>query len=80
MRIPLRVISKDIQEQYSLNRFQNNDAIYIRIKKGMYGFKQAAVLAYKKLVKHLAKYEYHRIPHTVGLWKHKQERLRSVYA
>ena len=36
----------------------------------MYGLKQAAILAHKKLVKNLHMYEYKHIPHTLGLWKH----------
>ena len=44
--------------------------IYIKIKKGMYGLKQAAVLAYECLSKILKKAGYSPIPATLGLWKH----------
>ena len=40
-------------------------------KKGMYGLKQAAVLAYNNLVNNLREHGYAPIPQTVGLWKHK---------
>jgi hypothetical protein len=44
--------------------------IYIRIKKGMYGLKQAAILAYEHLVNQLAPHGYHPCPYTTGLWQH----------
>ena len=37
----------------------------------MYGLKQAAILAYKQLVKNLGQHGYYPIPLTNGLWKHK---------
>ena len=45
--------------------------VYIRIKKGMYGLKQAALLAYKKLVNQLAPHGYSPLPFSLGLWTHK---------
>ena len=36
----------------------------------MYGLKQAALLAYNQLKMILAKYGYHPITGTVGLWEH----------
>ena len=36
----------------------------------MYGLKQAALLAYKKLVKHLEPHGYRPVPHSLGLWTH----------
>ena len=40
------------------------------IQKGMYGLKQAAILAYKQLVKNLKQYGYEPIEGTTGLWHH----------
>ena len=71
MKIPLKVIPADIQKKYNIQNIHHKQSVYIKIRKGMYGLKQAAILAYNKLVAHLAKYDYHPIPHTVGLWKHK---------
>ena len=39
--------------------------IYVKIKKGMYRLKQAAVLAFDNLVKNLSRYGYSPIPHTI---------------
>ena len=46
----------------------------------MYGLKQAAVLAYEKLVRNLAQYDYTPIKGTVILWKHKHAQQHSVSA
>ena len=45
--------------------------VYVDIKKGMYGLKQASVIAYKKLVKHIYGHGYYNIPFTTGLWSHR---------
>jgi len=45
--------------------------VYIKIKKGMYGLKQAALLvAYQQLVTNLAKHGYTPCKYSVGLWTH----------
>ena len=38
--------------------------------KGMYGLKQAGIIAHKDLIHHLAPFGYHQVHHTPGLWKH----------
>ena len=48
--------------------------VYFQINKGMYGLKQAAILAYKQLKTNLANFGYHPIPHSVGMWKHKSRK------
>ena len=50
--------------------------IYIKIEKGMYGLKQAAVLAYDNLVKNLSSHGYSPIPHTIGIWQHATRRTK----
>ena len=42
----------------------------------MYGLRQAAILAYKQLVKNLAPYGYFPIPHTIGMWAHKTRKTK----
>ena len=51
MRIHYKHIPLDIRDKYNLQSLLHNDYIYVCIKKGMYGLKQAAVLAYNNLVK-----------------------------
>lgn len=50
----------------------SDEHIYIKISKGMYGLKQAAVLAYKNLIKNLTPFGYEPIPHTDSYWRHCQ--------
>jgi hypothetical protein len=60
MRIKYKYFPQAIRKQYNLDRFLAPDGyIYIRIKKGMYGLKQAAILAYQHLVNQLAPHGYH---------------------
>ena len=42
----------------------------MRIKKGMYGLKQADIISNQELVKHMAPFRYHLVKHTPGLWVH----------
>ena len=46
MKIKCKYFPKDIIKHYNLHLLMTNDNyIYIRIKKGMYGFKQVTLLA-----------------------------------
>jgi hypothetical protein len=45
--------------------------VYIEIKKGMYGLKQAGLLANQLLQTRLAPFGYYPARHTLGLWLHK---------
>ena len=71
MKISAKHIPEDIYHKYNIGeKITKDNNVFIKINKGMYGLRQAAVLAYNKLVKHLAKHGYHPIEHTVGLWTH----------
>ncbi len=71
IRIHKRYFSANFIAQYKLQELINIDGyVYCEINRGMYGLKQAAILAYKQLVKRLAKHGYTPIPTTNGLWKH----------
>jgi hypothetical protein len=70
MFIPTKYIPDDIMQRYKLKDKVTNGCVYVKIKRGMYGLKQAALLAYNHLVNNLASYGYRPIPHTIGLWKH----------
>ena len=45
--------------------------VYLKIVKGMYGLKQAGIIANIELTKHLDKFGYYLVQHTPGLWRHK---------
>ena len=71
MRIPFRIIPQEIIDAYSLTEPVNNHGcIYMCIEKGMYGLKQADIIANQELVKHMAPFGYHPVQHTPGLWVH----------
>jgi hypothetical protein len=77
MRIKYKYFPQAVRKQYDLDRFlAPDDHIYIRIRKGMYGLKQAALLAYKHLVNQLAPYGYRPCPYTTGLWEHTTRRTK----
>ena len=71
MRVHYRHIPQDIRIRYNLDAKVNQHGyLYIKIKKGMYGLKQAAILAYDYIKNHLGKFGYHPVQGTVGLWTH----------
>ena len=72
MKIHRDDIPTDILTKYNATSMMDKtNYIYFQINKGMYGLKQAAILAYKQLKQNLAQHGYHPIPHSVGMWKHK---------
>ena len=44
--------------------------VYFEIRKGMYGLKEAGILAFKQLVTNLAPHGYEPMKFTPGLWRH----------
>ena len=58
VRMSLNVISKEIVTQYELQKIAVNDWVYIEIRKGMPGLKQAGKIAHNRLKTHLEKYGY----------------------
>jgi hypothetical protein len=77
MKIPISNIPDDIIEKYNLKSKVSIDGfVFIKIKKGMYGLKQAALLAFDHLVNCLKPFGYEPVAHSVGLWKHKTRRTR----
>ena len=77
MRLPFKLIPKEIVDQYNLQDLVTPDGwIYIEIRKGMYGLKQAGMLANEQLTDHLALSGYHPTPLTHGLWTHKTRKIK----
>jgi len=50
-----------------------DDWVFFEIRKGMYSFPQAGVLAHRKLCKILAPHGYASVPYTPGLWRHQSQ-------
>ena len=71
MKVKIKYFPPDIIQRYNLQQLVTSEGyVFIKIKKGMYGLKQAALLAYNNLKQTLAPYGYHPVEGTVGLWKH----------
>ena len=71
MRMKLDMFPEDVIEDYNLrDRVEPNGYVYIEVRKGMYGFPQAGLLAQKLLKKRLVKHGYMQSDVTPGLWTH----------
>ena len=75
MKMKLKIIPKEIIEQYQLQDMEENGWVYMNIVKGVPGLKQAAHLANERLVHHSAPYGYAPVQHTPSLWKHESNRI-----
>jgi hypothetical protein len=62
---------EEIIQKYNLNAIAVDGWVYIEIRKGMYGLKQACLLANQLLQNRLAPFGYYPARHTPGLWLHK---------
>ena len=72
IRIYQKYLSHEFLNFYKLlDKVAPDGYIYVKICKGKYGLKQAAILVYKQLVTNLGQHGYYPIPLTTGLWKHK---------
>jgi hypothetical protein len=70
MKLPLTLIPQEVIDQYNLLDLVSDGYVYIEIRKGMPGLKQAGRIANDKLQKHLKQFGYAPVPRTPSLWKH----------
>ena len=75
MKCQYKYFPSDIRKRYNLDNIVHNDFIYIKIKKGLFGLKQAALLAYQQLTTLLKAGGYSPIIGSLGMWKHKTRRI-----
>jgi hypothetical protein len=66
---------EEIVETYNLKDLAVDGWVYIEIRKGMYGLKQAGFLANQLLKKRLAPFGYYPARHISGIWLHKSRPL-----
>ena len=79
LRIHSKYFSTAFRTEYKLEpKIHSDGFVYCKVVKGMYGLKQAAILAYKLLLKRLENDGYVPIPLTNGLFKHKQR--KTIFA
>jgi hypothetical protein len=71
MKMLLSRFPEEIVQKYNLNALAVDGWVYIEIRKGVYGLKQAGLLANQLLQTRLAPFGYYPAWHTRGLWLHK---------
>jgi hypothetical protein len=71
MKMLLSRFPEEIILKYNLNTLAIGGWVYIEIRKGMYGLKQAGLLANQLIQTCLAPFGYYPARHTPGLWLHK---------
>ena len=78
MRMPMKLFSKHIIQQYNLRKHAKNGCVYIEIRKATYGLPQSGRLVNKQLTKFLEPEGYYEITHTPGLWRHKTRPIQFM--
>ena len=71
MRIKYSEIPENVKQKYNLRTLQHDGWVYLQIRKGMPGLKQAGKIANERLTKHLERYGYIPVDRTPSLWKHR---------
>jgi hypothetical protein len=71
MKMLISRFPEGIIQKYNLNALAVDGWVYIEIRKGMSGLKQAGLLANQLLQTRLAPFGYYPARHTPGLWLHK---------
>jgi hypothetical protein len=71
MKMLLSRFPEEIVDKYNISALAVDGWVYIEIRKGMYGLKQAGLLAKQLLQTRLAPFGYYPARHTPELWLHK---------
>ena len=80
MRVKLIHLPDDIIEQYDLRNKATSDGwVYVEIQKGMYGLKNASILAYQSLKNVLKPFGYRPIDAIVGMWRHNTKKTQFCF-
>ena len=75
-RIHSKYFPPDIRDQYEIEGLIAADGyVYIKIIKGMYGLKQAAIIAYNHLIYPMEPHGYYLVPFKTGLWAYENRKI-----
>lgn len=75
MRIRSKYFDKELRELYNLDELIDSDGyIYCEVKLGMYGLKQAAILAFNQLKTRLEAKGYRQRQESDSIWEHSTQR------
>jgi hypothetical protein len=82
MRVHHRYLPQSVIDEYELTEdfFDDRGYILMEIQKGMYGLKEASILAYKELKAHLKPHGYVPMRFTPGVWRHLTRRTTFTLA
>ena len=81
MKMDINILPEEVIKEYNLRDIVDEKGyVYMQIRKGMYGFPQAGILANKKLIRHLKPYGYKPARHTPGLWIHETKNIKFTLA
>jgi hypothetical protein len=82
MRVHRKYVTNEILDEYGLTDeyYDSRGYVYLEIRKGMYGPKEARILAYDQLKAHLQKYGYSPVCFTPGFWYHNTRRTTFTLA
>ena len=76
MRIHSRYFTQQIKQKYNIdNKVAEDNYVYCKIIRGMYGLKQAARLVYDLLKSRLLPFGYYPDNICPNMWKHKSRRI-----
>ena len=70
MRVPTKYIPEATMKKHKLHALVHNDAVVMKLNKGIYGLKQAGRLAQLRLISHLADNGYFPAANSTCLFKH----------
>ena len=69
IRVKREVIPQEVMDEYNFTIEPDGHA-YFEIRRGMYGLKEAGIIAFQQLVQKLRPYGYEPMKHTPGFWRH----------
>jgi len=69
LRVHRSLIPDEVMDEYNFT-IESDGYVYFEVRRGMYGLKEAGIIAFQQLVAKLAPYGYSPMKYTPGLWKH----------
>jgi len=75
MRIPINIVPQPVIDHYNLTSLVQSGHVMVEIRKGIYGLKQAGLLANNLLNERILAGGYYPASHTPGLYLHKTRKI-----
>ena len=80
MRTHSKYFPPNIRDRYNIEGIIAVDGyVYNKIIKGLYGIKQAAIIAYNQLISYMEPHGYYPVPFKTGTWAHKTRGGRIAF-